>query len=145
MNGEEESEEVLWVAKVFLLFGLDPQGSEQAQELASVQYMDVTDPISGVDKGLGCVCLRLYTEDETDRTIEISRSLRDNHLDAGEYYGLVPFSSIIGSVQVLRSNIAIRPFTSPLTWPLHRFYINRFYNANEVKQSADVDSVSDLQ
>ena len=57
MNGEEEGEQVLWVAKVLL-----------------------TDGLSGVDRALGCVCLRWSTEDEIDRTLNIPQSLRGKQL-----------------------------------------------------------------
>ena len=73
--------------------------------------MDVTDAISGVDRALGCVGLRWSTEDEIGRTLNIPESLRGNQLEAGEYYGLVPSNSIVGSLQVVRSNIGIRRFT----------------------------------
>lgn len=62
-----------------------------------------------------------------DRTLNIGKSLRKSEVETGEWFGLVPFSSIVGTVQFLRSNIAIHPFSAELQWPLHRFYINRFY------------------
>ena len=126
LKGEEEGEKVLWVAKVLLLFKLSATGHGDIQEFAYVQYMEVTDAVTGVDRALDCVCLRWATADEVDRTLNIQQSLRGTQVQAGEYYGLIPFSSIISTIHVVRSNIAISPFSEKLPWPLHRFYINRF-------------------
>ena len=62
-----------------------------------------------------------------DRTLNIQEELRKSHIEVGEWYDLIPFSSIVSTVQVLRSNISIHPFTPSLPWVLHRFYINRFF------------------
>ena len=124
---ENETECTLWVAKVLLFVRMDVNNTSVKSDYAFVQYMEVTNPVTEVDKALGCVCLRWATDDEKDWTLDIEESLKSKHIDAAEWYGLVPFSSIVSTVQVLRSNIAIKPFTPQLPWPLHRFYINRFH------------------
>jgi hypothetical protein len=116
----------LWVAKVLLLFSMKDSRTVEPHEYAFVRYMVATDQASAVDKELKCVCLRWETDEDVDRTLNITEEMEENYIEAGEWFGLVPFSSIVGTVQVLRSNVPIRPFTTPLPWPLHRFYINRF-------------------
>lgn len=44
----------------------------------------------------------LHTEDEVYHEVNISQSHLRKQVDAGEYYGLVPSSSILNIVQVLR-------------------------------------------
>ena len=141
LKGEEEGGSVLWVAKVLLLFKLTATGYGDIQEFAYVQYMEVTDAVSGVDRALDCVCLRWATADEVDRTLNIEQSLQGNQVQEGEYYGLVPFNSIISTVSVVRSNIAISPFTEKLPWPLHRFYINRFLPSRDPLLTTEMDFI----
>lgn len=141
LKGEEEGETVLWVAKVLLLFKLSATGYGDIQEFAYVQYMEVTDAVSGVDRALDCVCLRWATADEVDRTLNIEQSLQGTQVQEGEYYGLVPFNSIISTVSVVRSNIAISPFTEKLPWPLHRFYINRFLPSRDPLLTTEMDFI----
>lgn len=127
LRGEEvDGRGTVWVAKVLLLLRLGQSGGGAVREYAFVQYMEVTKPVSGVDEALGCVCVRWATDEGEDWTLDIENSLRKEHVQAGEWYGLVPFRSIVSTVQVLRSNLWIRPFSPELPWPLHRFYINRF-------------------
>jgi hypothetical protein len=116
----------LWVAKVLLLFSMKDSSRGDPHEYAFVRYMIATDQVTAVDKELKCVCLRWETDEDVDRTLNITEEMEENYIEVGEWFGLVPFSSVVGTVQVLRSNVPVRPFTSPLPWPLHRFYINRF-------------------
>lgn len=139
MKGTEDGEVVVWVAKVLLLFRLNSGGPGQDTEYAYVQYIVVTDAVSAVHRNLGCVCLRCAKEDEVDRTVNISQNLRGSQMEAGEYYGMVPFRSILSCVQVLRSNIGIRPFTEQFPWPLHRFYLNLFYTTKVLQLPDETD------
>jgi hypothetical protein len=82
--------------------------------------------IDRIKEALRCVCLLWATEDNIDHTVDPSTHIRAGQIETAEWYGLVPFDSIVGTVQVLRSNIPIPPFTSQIPWPLHRFHINRF-------------------
>lgn len=145
LKGEEQDEKVLWVAKVLLLFRLCATRVGNIQEFAYVQYMEVTDAITGADRALDCLCLRWATADEVDRTLNIEQSLRGRQVDEGEYYGLIPFSSIISTVNVVRSNIGITPFTERLPWPLHRFYINRFLRSDGPVVSMDPNSINSTE
>jgi len=83
MRGNDEGGRVLWVGKILLLFRLSYTGSSETEEFAYVQYMEVSKPISGVDRALGCVCLRRATEDELDRTLDVERSLSGSKVEAG--------------------------------------------------------------
>lgn len=112
-----------------LLFRLHMTGSVKAGELAYLQYIEVTSPLSCVDKALGCVCIRGATGGELDRTLDVNLHTSHKNISAGEYYGLGPFSSIESLIKVLRSNISICPFSEPLLWPLRRFYITVFFTA----------------
>lgn len=51
-------------------------------------------------------------------TLNISHSISGNQVEEGMSCGIVPFSSILIMVNVLRSNIAINPFKDKLLWPL---------------------------
>lgn len=72
--------------------------------------------------------------------MEIAEKVRGNQVNEGEYYGLVPFTSILSTVIVLRYNIAIMPFTESITWPLHRFYIKLFITAKVLQMTVDHES-----
>ena len=124
---EEDNLDTLWVGHVLLLFHLKGITNHPAKEYAFVQFMEVTSCLTKVDEVLGCVCLRWATDDNIDHTLDPSTHIRAGHIETAEWYGLVPFDSLIGTVQVLRANIPISPFTSPIPWPLHRFHVNRFY------------------
>jgi hypothetical protein len=126
---EKDHLDVFWIGQVLLLFHLDDTSitTEPKKQFAFVQFMEVTKCLTTVDEALGCVCLRWATEDNIDHTVDPSTHIRAGQIETAEWYGLVPFDSIVGTVQVLRSNIPIPPFTSQIPWPLHRFHINRFY------------------
>jgi hypothetical protein len=124
---EKDDLDVYWIGQVLLLFHLNEYGQRQPKQYAFVQFMEVTRCLSKVDEELGCVCLRWATADNVDHTINASTHISAGQIEAAEWYGLVPFDSIVGTVQVLRSNIPIPPFSSQIPWPLHRFRINRFF------------------
>jgi len=124
MKGEQDGQEELWVAKVLCLFHISIGG--RREECAFVQYMQCTPPVDEVDDLLRCVCLRWATDDGIDHTV-LPVPSRGRPVVVGEWYGIEPMQSILGTVHVLRSNFAVAPFTSELPWSHHRFYINRFY------------------
>ena len=128
IKGLEDGDlDVYWVGQVLLLFHLNEYGEKVSKEYAFVQFMEVTSCLSKVDEELGCVCLRWATADNVDYTTSASTHITAGQIEAAEWYDLVPFDSIVGTVQALRSNIPIPPFTKPIPWPLHRFHINRFF------------------
>ena len=88
--------------------------------------MEVTKPVTAADKALKCVCLRWATDDNIDYTVSPEKEIQRGQMECGEQYGFIPFNSIVGTVQVVRSNIPVPPFKDPTPWPLHRFYVNRF-------------------
>lgn len=128
MKGGSEEQEEFWFAQAMLLFTLSVSNTTFTQDLVFVQYMTVTSPKDGVDQSLRCICLRWETEDGIDHSLDSMRNVQKDSLFAGEWYGLVPFHSICGTCHILRSNVAIQPFTEQLPWTHHRFYVNRFFH-----------------
>lgn len=56
-------------------------------------------------------------------TLDGGESLRKSDVETREWFGLLPLSSIVENVLVLRSNIEIRLFSEEFPWPPYRFYI----------------------
>jgi len=113
-----------WFGRVLVLFHLR-HGDSLQEECAFVQYFDITPPMDEVDKSLRCICLRWSTDDGKDH------SLRDPStatIEAGEWYGIIPFRSIVSVHHIVRSNYPLPPFLPKLPWPSHRFYVNRFFD-----------------
>jgi hypothetical protein len=137
---EDNCKNEVWVAKVLLLLSIVDSSTQKEEQYAFVRFFIVTTATSEVDKALQCVCLRWETDEDIDRTLQIDKELEQQHIEAGEWFGLVPFSSILGTVQVLRSNIPVKPLSDPLPWPLHRFYINRFTLPKDVPVNPENDS-----
>ena len=121
IRGDNES---VWFAKVLLLFRMKIPSTEE-QQLAFVQYFEVTSPIDGVDDTLNCVCLRWATDDGKDYSTTVPTSPR---IEVGEWYGIIPFSSISSVHHIVRGNHPLPPLLPQLPWPCHQFYINRFYD-----------------
>lgn len=123
----EGEENAFWFAQVQLLFHLNTRTNDRMSgEFAFVRYFEITPPIDNVDRVLNCLCLRWATGDECDRTITPDLQA-DDTMKVGEWYGVIPFSSITSVHHIVRSNYSVYPFTSQLPWPLYRFYVNRFY------------------
>lgn len=89
--------------------------------------MELINALRGVEKYLGCVFLLWAMEDGVQRMFNKGKRLRKSEEHTGQLFGLVPFSYMVGTDHVLRSNIAIHPFSVELPLPLHRFYINPLY------------------
>lgn len=64
-----------WVAKVRILFRLSATGVEDIENFADVQYTEVTNVVSGVDRSPFCVCLRWENAHAEDRTLDIVQGL----------------------------------------------------------------------
>lgn len=77
--------------------------------------------------------MRLSTAGEVDRTLDNAKRLWSDQIINGEYYGLVPFVSIISTVNALRSNIAYAPFTVMLQCNLHLFYLRRLIMVKRIQ------------
>lgn len=54
----------MWAVKVLLLFLFSATGVGDIEEFAYVQYMKVTNVVSGVGRALGCIFLQMETADE---------------------------------------------------------------------------------
>lgn len=123
----QDSRNVLWVGNVLLLLRLSTTWNFDIEELSYVQFIDIKKTISRLDRALWCVYLRWETEYELYWTSNIYRYMRHKNINSGEDYGLLPFSSAISTIQVMRSNMSIAPFPSPIPSQLHRFYIKRLF------------------
>lgn len=82
-------------------------------------------PVDNVKLFLSCLWLRWETDDKIYHTVD-SNLGGDDIIDVGEWYGVVPFSSIGSVHHIVRSNYYVSPLKSELSWPLHRFYVERF-------------------
>lgn len=122
----KNGEKALWVAKVVLLIFLKGDEVREDKELAYMDFMEVTDAVSGLDRELGCVFLCGATEVYVHRAVDISQRLCRKQVEVTEYYGIVPFNFIVKTIQVLGSNIAIRRFAYQLACVLQISYLNRF-------------------
>ena len=125
MRGESHGDQdEFWFAKVIVLFRMTCEEHRYSEEFALVRFYICTPPSDYIDDTLGCICLRWETEDGNDHS-RTAVSENDS-IEAGEQYGLIPFQSICGTCEVVRSNYAIHPFTQELPWTHHKFYVNRF-------------------
>ena len=122
INGIDE----FWFAETKLLFRLRNKALDKNPEFAFVKFLVTTPPRDKVEQQLGCVMLRWETEDNIDHSIINVEQYQNNTIRAGENYGLVSLKSICGTMQLIRSNYGVHPFTKELPWTHHRFYVNRF-------------------
>lgn len=65
--------------------------------------MDVTKPILGADKAIGCICLRRYTGGMVHRISDIPACAGDDDI----FYGILPFKQIERTIHILVPNIRI--------------------------------------
>lgn len=94
--------------------------------VAIVHYMEVTAPLDGREKNLGCICVRWSTFDKMDHSVCGKEHKRDV-VTVEEWYGLETLSSVVGSGHLARLNPALLPLTTEWQWSHHRFYMNRLY------------------
>lgn len=125
-DGGDGNKDSLWIAKVLVLLRVSEVASQKSSELAFVQYMEYTPPKDNIDNVLGCVTLRWSTTDERDHTLsEEKRGMEGNEM--APWYGLVPITSVKGTIHVIRIDYHTKPFTPDIPWWKRRFYLNRFY------------------
>lgn len=122
-DGDGDRDE-FWFAKVILLMRITCEKSSYEDEVAMVRYFTCTQPTDEIDNILDCICLRWETEDGIDHSKK--NVGHESMIEAGEEYGLIPFQSICGTCELIRSNYAIHPFTTEIPWTHHKFYVNRF-------------------
>lgn len=60
----------LWVAKILLLFRMNVSVNSESRKYSFLSYMKVTNRIDTEDITLGFVCLRWFTDDEGDHSLE---------------------------------------------------------------------------
>lgn len=124
---ERGDQMLVWVGKVLLQCLQSSSTVHNVGVYYFVQYMEVSKAVSGLYEAPSSVFLPWATEDVVYKTLDIGRVLRKSEVETEELIELVPFRSIVRTVQVLRSNIAINMFSAEPPWPLHRFYINGLY------------------
>jgi hypothetical protein len=122
-KGDGDRDE-FWFGKIILLMRLYSEETSYEDEVAMVQYLTCTQPADDIDNTLDCICLRWETEDGLDHSTKNVDHART--IEAGEEYGLIPFHSICGTCDLIRSNYAIHPFMKEIPWTHHKFYVNRF-------------------
>lgn len=81
MRVMQKGPKVLWVAKVLIIIRLNGDCLADNQYIAYMQYMEVTDTVSGVNMELGCVWLCCDTKDEVDSTVDISQTLQRKQVE----------------------------------------------------------------
>lgn len=116
-GGEEDTG--LMVAKVLFLFRVrrEKQGIQEEREYAYLQFMRCAEPLDAVDRTLGCVYMCLITDDEVGHSVpERQRNRRTKKFQVGEWFGIERFGTIEGSVQLVRSNYEVQPFTSRIPY-----------------------------
>ena len=95
--------------------------------------MNATPPKDHLEITLECVCLRWTTNTDEDFTMKTQKEAeqiteKGGNDDVTPWFGLIPASSILSRVYVVRTNFTIRLFGDSYHWTFHRFAINRFYN-----------------
>lgn len=123
---DENDEYEFWFGKTLLLFRISCEEKTYSKEFALVKFFTCCRPTDNIDKILGCICLRWETEDGLDHSNSVFKD--KDTIRAGEQYGLIPFQSICGTCQVIRSNYGIHPYSEELPWTHHKFYVNRFHS-----------------
>lgn len=89
----------------------------------------MTRPIDTVDETLECVCLRLKTDDEVDRSLERGiGDLERENLSKWKCSSVKSLQLWQEYVTVFKENHAIEPITERMPWPLRKFYVNKFYS-----------------
>ena len=122
-DGDRDRDE-FWFGKIILLMRRTCEETSYDDEVAMVRYFTCTQPTDEIDNILDCICLRWEMEDGIDHSKENIGNA--TMIEAGEEYGLIPFQSICGTCDLIRSNYAIHPFTTEIPWTHHKFYVNRF-------------------
>lgn len=111
------------VCEMILIFHLIT-GSNKTDELAFIQYFEVTPPKDSIDTDLRCIFLRWETEDGVDYYLSPPYT---PGIEVGKWYGIVPFASITSVYHLMTGNHPVHWFLSKLPWPANPFYVNRFY------------------
>lgn len=103
-----------WFAQTLLYFHVNLHGpNSEETEFVFLQYFDVTFPVDEIDKELYCVCLQRATDAGLDHSINFKTD-NTKMIEAGEWYELVTFSSIVSVHYIVRSNYFVSPFSPRL-------------------------------
>lgn len=119
---------------MLLLFSLNSQTYSSATEHLFLQYMDCISAYNEVDKELGCVHRRWSLTDEEDHSTDAKEELNNRlELSMAEWFRVKPVSAIRDVEHVKGDNYGIPSMSRALPWPYHRFYINRSYGEELLK------------
>lgn len=86
--------------------------------------MECTLPLYGIDQRLNCIFLRFSANNELDNTPEQPNGRVDRTLSVGERVGIQRLSAVKCVLPVISFNLALQPFSPPLSRPDPRFYIS---------------------
>lgn len=95
------------------------ENSDSEEELSFLQYLKVPPPIDEMDREIHWLPRTWAKDNEIYHFICLHQSYC-SLLDAVEWYGVVPFSSIVSVHHILRANYSITQFSSKLPWRAHR-------------------------
>lgn len=123
MKVQEGGMAAVWLAPVVI--GLRPRsgrGGEES-EFVFVFYMEVTALLDVVGKNLGSICVRCSTSAEIYHSF-CGRELKHRVMNGAEWCKLEGLSSIMRNVHLVRSNLAVHPFSRGLSRSQRWFYVN---------------------
>lgn len=115
-----------WFAQIFLSFHVSLHGPDlENKKFASGQHFDLTSLVDKTNKEIDCVCQRSAMDDVLDHSVNFIIA-NSKTVDAGEWYGLVPFTPTLFMQHTMRSNYFVPQFSPQLPWPVHFYYVYRF-------------------
>lgn len=133
---ESSGELNLWFGKVLGLFRLRHKNTTaisntmEEEEMAFVQFYDVTPLQDQVEKSLGCIRLKWSMGDAEEND---DHDIEDQDKHGTKWFTLLPVAAIRGVVHVLRGDYGIDNRglgldMEGIPWNQQHFYVNRFYH-----------------
>lgn len=102
-------------ATALLIVKMNTQWVSEPADFACIRFMKSTELCDEIDTVLGCMSVRLSTDDEVDLTfeaLEISKAFKILRLR--KYFGVGPFDSIERTAKVACSYRRLEPFKTYL-------------------------------
>lgn len=116
-----------WIAQVLLLVYVKSDNvAESGAELALVQYFEVAPPEDEIDRGLNCGIFNCESEDKMNHSINFNPR-HSGMVEAGEWYVVVPFPSIVSVHDISLANYSVTPYCPKIPWPAYTFCVNIFH------------------
>lgn len=99
-----------WFSQVLIVIHVSVHSAvHDAQEFDFVQYFELKPQEDKIDRILNCIFPRLAADDYVDQSINFNFSPSDT-IEAGEWYGQVPVSSVRSVHHIVRSNYYVSQF-----------------------------------